>query len=443
MPPARLRGIRQRWLAASGLNSQDRITGSPRRETFHVRTNAVRVALILPVFIFAATSQVAAQSRQEFDRRRQKLVSEFIEKEGVHNPRVLEAMRTVPRHEFVPASLRSKAYEDAAFLIGYKQTISPPFVVAYMTQAIDPQPSDRVLEIGTGSGYQAAILSRMVKEVYTIEIVEPLGRAAEKRLQQLGYTNVKTKVGDGYLGWPEHAPFDKIIVTCSPESVPQPLVDQLKEGGRMVIPLGERYHQDMYLLEKKDGKLVRQHLIPTLFVPMTGRSEKRGAVKPDPLHPRLLNGGFEAATTGRASRRLALPAADGAGGERSSRGRIFRSLRKRRSRPNGAGAAGDGDRWTAHWRLRFTLKVRPTRVVDGVESYHKASLQVFFYDEARRPMGESSIPSWKGTSDWQTVDASVPVPLGAREAIIRLGLNGATGRLDVDDVGMSAERRQE
>src|SRR4051812_13479481 len=215
----------------------------------------VTTLAIVLCLLQASARTSPGQSRDEFERLRQKMVVDVIEREGVRNPRVLEAMRSVPRHEFVPHALRSKAYVDAAWSIGYKQTISPPFVVAYMTESIDPQPGDRVLEIGTGSGYQAAILSGLVKEVYTIEIVEPLGRSAERRLKHLGYKNVKTKVGDGYLGWPEHAPFDKILVTCSPEDVPAPLVEQLKEGGRMIIPLGERYHQDVFLLEKKQGKL--------------------------------------------------------------------------------------------------------------------------------------------------------------------------------------------
>ena len=141
-----------------------------------------------------------------------------------------------------------------ALPIGEQQTISPPFIVAYMTQEIDPQPTDRVLEIGTGSGYQAAMLSPLVKEVYTIEIVEPLGKRAARTLKRLGYKNVFAKVGDGYLGWPEAAPFDKIIVTCSPEKVPQPLVDQLKDGGLMIVPVGERYQQNLYLFRKHERR---------------------------------------------------------------------------------------------------------------------------------------------------------------------------------------------
>ena len=164
---------------------------------------------------------------------------------GVKDKRVCDAMRATPRHLFVPDALRRYAYFDISLPIGEGQTITSPFTVAYMTEHLEPQPGDKVLEIGTGSGYQAAVLSGLVAEVYTIEIVEPLGRRAAETLRSLGYDNVKTKIGDGYQGWAEHAPFDKIIVTCSPENVPKPLVEQLKEGGRLVVPLGQALPADL------------------------------------------------------------------------------------------------------------------------------------------------------------------------------------------------------
>src|SRR4029079_15055608 len=198
--------------------------------------------------------------------------------------------------EFVPVGEREHAYLDMALPIGNSQTISPPFVVASMTEAIDPQPDDKVLEIGTGSGYQAAVLSPLVKDVYTIEIVEQLSTRETRALNHLGYKNVHTRAGDGYKGWPEVAPFDKIIVTCSPEKVPQPLVDQLREGGLMVIPVGERYQQTLYLMRKVDGELKSEALRATLFVPRTGAAEEKRQVKPDPAHPHLVNGGFEEIT---------------------------------------------------------------------------------------------------------------------------------------------------
>lgn len=194
---------------------------------------------------------------------------------GITDERVLAAMRKVPREEFVPEKLRAESYEDHPLPIGHDQTISQPYVVALMTAELRPRAEDRVLEIGTGSGYQAAILAELVREVYSIEIVEPLAQTAEATLARLGYKNVYVKADDGYKGWPEHAPFDAIIVTCAPDHVPQALVDQLQEGGRMIIPVGERRAQELYLLEKRAGKIERKSVTPVRFVPMTGEAEKR------------------------------------------------------------------------------------------------------------------------------------------------------------------------
>ena len=169
--------------------------------------------------LLAIVGRADAQRRETVQERREAMVREFIQREGVTNPRVLKSMREVPRHEFVRRGLQAQAYLDGALPIGYQQTISPPYIVAYMTQTIDPQPDEKVLEIGTGSGYQAAVLSGLCADVYTIEIVKELGRSAAARLRRLDYKNVHTRVGDGYKGWPEEAPFDKIIVTCSPENV--------------------------------------------------------------------------------------------------------------------------------------------------------------------------------------------------------------------------------
>lgn len=205
---------------------------------------------------------------------RSRMVDRHLAERGIKNPRVLEAFRTVPRHLFVPPAARRLAYEDDSIPIGEGQTITPPYDVAFMTEALDPQPTDRIYEVGTGSGYQAAILSRLAKEVYSVEIHEPLGKRAAEVLKSLKYDNVHTKVGDGYAGWPEAAPFDAVIVTCAPETIPPPLVAQLKEGGRMVIPLGGRYLQKIYVLEKRNGKMVGRPLRGTLFVPMTGRMQE-------------------------------------------------------------------------------------------------------------------------------------------------------------------------
>jgi protein-L-isoaspartate(D-aspartate) O-methyltransferase len=207
--------------------------------------------------------------------KRQRMVQQQLMPRGIHEDRVLAAMAKVPREEFVPPNSRPESYEDGPLQIGYDQTISQPYIVAFMTEQLQPTRNDRVLEVGTGSGYQAAILAELVAEVYTIEIIEPLAKSAETTLDRLGYKNVHVKAGDGYKGWPERAPFDAITVTCAPDHVPQPLIDQLKEGGRMIIPVGVFGDQQLYLLEKKNGKLQRRAVLPVRFVPMTGEATKR------------------------------------------------------------------------------------------------------------------------------------------------------------------------
>jgi protein-L-isoaspartate(D-aspartate) O-methyltransferase len=203
------------------------------------------------------------------------MVEKQLRPRGIDDPRVLRAMAKVPREKFIAKELEASAYEDRPLPIGFGQTISQPYIVAFMTQALKPKPTDRVLEIGTGSGYQAAVLSELVAEVYTIEIVRPLAQRAATVLNALGYKNVLVKGADGYKGWPEHAPFDAIIVTAAPDHVPQPLVDQLKEGGRMVIPVGKTYAQELQVLEKHDGVVKQTAAIPVKFVPLTRDPEKK------------------------------------------------------------------------------------------------------------------------------------------------------------------------
>jgi protein-L-isoaspartate(D-aspartate) O-methyltransferase len=208
---------------------------------------------------------------------RQQMVRDQLMGPGrdIRDPRVLAAMGKVPRHRFVADPYLGQAYEDHPLPIGHGQTISQPYIVAFMTEQLAPKPTDRVLEIGTGSGYQAAVLAEVVAEVYSVEIVEPLARQAAVTLEQLGYKNVKVRAGDGYQGWPEAAPFDAIIVTCAPEHVPPPLVAQLKEGGRLIIPVGELYSQELVLLEKKGTNALQRAVLPVRFVPMTGQAERR------------------------------------------------------------------------------------------------------------------------------------------------------------------------
>lgn len=208
---------------------------------------------------------------------RRAMVAHQIEARGVRDPLVLEAMRSVPRHRFVPEYLHGQAYEDYPLPIGLQQTISQPFIVAAMTELLGARPGDRVLEVGTGSGYQAAVLARMGVAVFTIEILEPLATAAAERLQRLGYTNVQVRAGDGYAGWPEVAPFDGILVTAGAEHVPPPLVEQLKPGGRMVIPVGPSDDTQWLklLVREADGRLREQDIMAVRFVPLTGERARR------------------------------------------------------------------------------------------------------------------------------------------------------------------------
>lgn len=213
-----------------------------------------------------------------FLEKREEMVNTQIKARGIHDPGVLKAMRTVPRHLFVPKKYRHQSYQDKPLPIGYQQTISQPYMVAFMSAAIKPQPTDRVLEIGTGCGYQAAILSQICQEVFTVEIVEPLAKQAKETLKQLGY-NTHTKIGDGYEGWAEAGPFDAIIVTAACPIIPDPLIQQLKLGGTIIIPVGEPFSEQTLLkgIHTEKGLLV-EHLIPVQFVPFTGKSELHSRV---------------------------------------------------------------------------------------------------------------------------------------------------------------------
>jgi protein-L-isoaspartate(D-aspartate) O-methyltransferase len=230
-----------------------------------------------------AGCQKPVQSTSDFAAERQKMVDEQLKPRGIKDERVLAAMSKVPREEFVPEKLRSNSYADAALPIGDNQTISQPFIVAFMTEQLRLKPTDRVLEVGTGSGYQTAILAELAKDVYTIEILESLGKDASARLTRLGYSNAHVKVADGYQGWPEVASFDEIIVTCAPDKVPPPLTQQLKENGRMIIPVGNGMDQQLFLLEKKNGQLAQTAILPVRFVPMVGEAQKNSAtLSPSP-----------------------------------------------------------------------------------------------------------------------------------------------------------------
>jgi len=217
--------------------------------------------------------KTASADEERFRLLRERMVRDQLEARDVRDAHVLAAMRKVPRHLFVVQELVDSAYEDNALPLLLGQTISQPYIVGYMTQALSLKGGERVLEIGTGSGYQAAVLAEVAAEVFTIEILPELTQRAQSILDRLGYRNIRFRSGDGYLGWPEFAPFDAIMVTAAPDHIPQPLIDQLKQGGRMIIPVG-RFEQDLILIEKGEKGVTRQTTIPVRFVPMTGKAQQ-------------------------------------------------------------------------------------------------------------------------------------------------------------------------
>jgi len=244
-----------------------------------MRRSRTAVAALAAVLFAVVAMEAEGQSRSGSDPwagARRAMVEQQIRERGVRQPAVLDAMETVPRHLFIPPEHRDQAYSDAPLPIGRGQTISQPYIVALMTELLDLDKGDKVLEIGTGSGYHAAVLSRVAGEVYTIEILDDLARQAKSTLEQLGYGNVHVRNGDGYKGWPEAAPFDAIILTAAPQKIPQPLLDQLKVGGRMVVPVGS-FVQDLLLITKTAHGYEKRTVAPVRFVPMTGEVQKPGS----------------------------------------------------------------------------------------------------------------------------------------------------------------------
>jgi len=232
-----------------------------------------RQIMLLGIRNWLSPTQVGRQENNDYASERQRMVERQLKRRGIHDPRVLEAMGSVPRHMFVAPHVRSAAYADTALPIGHGQTISQPYIVAFMTEQLGVKPGDRVLEIGTGSGYQAAVLGQIVDSVFTIEIIPELAKRAQQVLKELGYDNVVVKQGDGYHGWQEKAPFDAIIVTAAPPKIPPPLLDQLAIGGKMVLPVGE-YVQELVVVTKTESGLEMDNVLPVRFVPMTGEIRK-------------------------------------------------------------------------------------------------------------------------------------------------------------------------
>ena len=371
-------------------------------------------------------------------------MEERIATAGVTDRRVLHSIRNTPRHEFVPDELRERAYLDMALPIGESQTISSPFTVALMTETIDPCESDRVLEIGTGSGYQAAVLSPLVTHVYSIEIVPELSHRAASILSRLKYENVSTRVGDGCSGWEEAAPFDKIIVTCSPEAVPEALVDQLREGGTLIIPVGERYQQTLFRMTKQNGRLVREALRPTLFVPMTGEAEEDRQLLPDTGNPHVVNGDFETRVKEQSKfhrnhvpgwyygRQVSLvrgnPRVPAAMGTTFVR---FANQIPGLSSHLLQGIPMDGTRVS---RLRLSGLARTLNVRRGPETDAVPMISITLYDASRSEVGVFWLGPFEGHQGWKAEQLVIDIPETSREAILRVGLFGATGTADFDNI---------
>lgn len=430
----------------------------------------IRKFFLIGLLLFSAIVSIEAKEEKTSDSERkvvpeaQKMVVDLlVPSKQLKSVEVLKSVMKIPRAQFVSKDLRPFAYQDITLPIGESQTISPPFIVAYMTEQLDPKPTDKVLEIGTGSGYQAAVLSLLVKDVYTIEIVRSLGVRAEALLKRLKFENVHCKVGDGYLGWPDAAPFDKIIVTCSPENIPQALVDQLKEGGKILIPLGNRYQQHFYLMTKKGGKMEKQTLIPAFFVPMTGEAESKRVVKPDPRNPKLVGGDFEEINeesntpagwyyTRNAGTSAEPDAPSGSSVLLCSNEKIRQTQIQKEKLGHGVGVtmsptqknqelmshalqafALDGNYVK---KLKFSCYVRGK----GLKTFDNSKLipvvKISFFDKERAFIGDKillAVPTQD--FDWKQIDrGDILVPRRTREAAIQIGILNGIGELAFDKV---------
>jgi protein-L-isoaspartate(D-aspartate) O-methyltransferase len=392
---------------------------------------------------FGTDRAQSQQNKQEdFKILREQLIKNVLVPNGIKDPRVLRSVGDTPRHEFVPKKYAHQAYQDIAIPIGESQTISSPFIVSLMTQSLEPKPTDKVLEIGTGSGYQAAILSPLVKEVYTIEIVEDLGETTKKFLADMNYANVHCLIGDGFKGWKEHAPFDKIIVTCSPEKVPEPLIEQLKEGGLMIVPVGERYQQMLFLMRKVGGKMEREALQPTLFVPMTGAAEDAREIAPDPKNPKLVNGNFESPLINDSKipgwyYQFGCAAAQDSTGPTGTQVIEFRS-----SDPNSPsmllqGLAIDG---SVVKKIKLGGYIATENVTLGNTKENSPSIAIQFFDSNRNRIGYNYIGGFQGSRKWKREDKILPVPPATREVIVSIGLFGSTGVARFDGIYLESAK---
>lgn len=388
----------------------------------------------------ASRAQSQQPKQESFEILREQLIKNVLIPNGIKDPRVLKSVGSTPRHEFVPKKYAHQAYQDIAIPIGESQTISSPFIVSLMTQSLNPKPTDKVLEIGTGSGYQAAILSPLVKDVYTIEIVEELGQHTKQFLADMNYTNVHCLIGDGFKGWKEHAPFDKIIVTCSPEKVPEPLVEQLVEGGLMIVPVGERYQQMLFLMRKVDGKLEREALQPTLFVPMTGAAEDAREVNPDPKNPKLANGSFEQALINNSRVPgwyyqfgcIVVQDSNAPDGQNAVE---FKSNDPKSPSMLLQGLAIDGS-FVKKIKLGGWISTENVKI--GKNPEDSPSIAIQYFDSNRNRIGYNYISGSKGSHKWKKEDKIFTIPPATREVIVSIGLFGAVGVARFDDIFIEA-----
>jgi protein-L-isoaspartate(D-aspartate) O-methyltransferase len=342
--------------------------------------------------------------------------------------------------------LREQAYLDRALPIGEAQTISSPFIVALMTEVLQPKATDKVLEIGTGSGYQAAVLSPLVDKVYTIEIVEPLAATTAKLLERLGYQNIVAKAGDGFQGWAEHAPFDKIIVTCSPDKPPQPLIDQLKEDGLMVIPVGTRYQQLLRVFRKQGDRLIPVYARPTLFVPMTGTAETQRKDAVDPKNPVIVNGDFEAESAENYIPgwyyEFGVELAKHANPTSGMQGKQY--ARFSSDHPGGPsmllqGLPLDGRVVT---KLRLSGQVKTAGVKPGSVWEEQPFVILQFLDEHRNQIGYNWLGPFVGDRNWKKAEGIFSIPPASREAIVMIGLFGAVGAASFDNISIEVLERK-
>ena len=385
-------------------------------------------------------------SPELLERARNRMVDEDVVGAGVKNSLVIQSMRDTPRHEFV----LPKLIEPGVSRHVAADRRTPNYFAADVRGLYDRAVGSAAEGSRVGDRHRQRLSSGGAQSVGKRGVHDRnhriAGKARKQTLNRLKYTNVFVKIGDGYQGWPEHAPFDKIIVTCSPEEVPQPLIDQLKEGGRMIIPVGERYQQVFHLLKKQNGELVNEALRPALFVPMTGKAEESRQVQPDPLHPKLINGGFEevVGTDGQPTgwyyvRQMKVVTAPDA-----PEGQNYVTFSN--SEPGRASRAVQGfpiDGRKVH-DLELSCMVRGAEITPGSAPDQKPQLAIMFLDENRSPVGHLKIGPWEGTFAWQRVTGRIRVPPHAREGIVNIGLLGATGEVSVrrhSDSSAQSEKR--